>query len=1522
MSMGSFKKVLPLIIVALLTLSFSPFYLTSNNKMKARILNEGIMKDDAIKLINKYSIRLNGAPREPYSAKYHELEFGGSGTFMDYPFMTTVVGDFFRLDYRGEFEIAKAKLAWLHGMGVKVILYMPFSSLSERNDFMYHWNLSPTEISPMDLNGTYYYDLPYRLGYEGREGWREFFVSFLRYIFDAGFDGIEFDGGDGFSAFGSFDPETMEKFKQYLASKYNASELQEKFNITDINSFNFTQYLRDLGYHHNAVPIDSTVIAHPGPDGPKDDPYAMALWEEFKKFNVLMLVELYKILMENVKQWEEETGREFYVSTRAGTYPVDLPAVQYVDAVNWEYCWIDYPNRTAGKDFRILQSLNKTFNPWIYPWSSLEATGFSEWFSYGWNKTMDPEEQYLALSELIVYGGRIPINPDVEDSGVCVNKTHFAQFIRLVQENPDLFGQSLFGELALIYPVATAINLEKLGMQSALEEGNFDSYEGTYYLLADSHRTFDIIVFGDNILVNITPSLSTLLKYKAIVLPEACCLTDDQVELLEQYVQSGGIIIGIGEIAKYNEYGEPVSRDFSNYFDGNVHQVGNGLIISILTSEVSPSQYLVLRTYHDPLAEYILNTFKSEIDEYVPPETWSSKLSERAHIYRFFNEEANSLIFDIINFNYDFEEDKVIREYNVDFHFKLPEQLTNRELSIWIYSEDYPEGFEVPYNITGDVVSITIPKLSILTVIEVRPHFEYYEPMIISEPKIYRGETLVLDRSLIVKSHLVFYDSEIVVRGGVKPIKIEMLPGGSLTLINSVIRKETGSYYIVARAGSRIVILNSEISGAGLFGPLDRGGLCIETKDAVILSSIIHDNYEFGILLFNADHSIIGNNLIFNNNVGVAIVNSSYIDFFNNTVINNNVGVCVESPDIYDSGVRLRKMIRMWERRKVPSRGAAKITISNCHISRNTHDNIVVIGCNFVTIKNSEISNSEGNNIFFWETSTLKVYNCTIHSARYGIYLEECPVNTILNNKIYNHSFAGILMYKCVYQGVLYWNHLENPAGDTRVIGNYIRNNTYGIYMDFGWGYFNADMRIQKNEISYNDVGVYVNLTLGVIYENNFIGNRKHAIVGPGGGQGWWGSGLFYLNISQVMYGFHDPPIGNYWDDWDKQTTPYEVCPGWYDYYPLDEPVEIPVINDSDGPLIAIRNYQKVWVNDTHYKITFDYLVTDQSFLGGSNAKDTLRYFGCYHFVGPYLRQLDPPYQELEFPWLGYPAPPYGEILGPEELTNTFRGSFESSIVNATWLKGAVLNLYIADMWGNWNRNDSAPPHIAFVYRSPSTVLEGNETIVYVLVSDWSSISNVTLMYSTGSSWISVEMSYDELTRLYCGIIPSQPTGTVVRYKVFAEDIYGNSYMSEEQSYMVKDLEGPEIKNVSWEPQEPTSEDEVVVSANITDPSGVKDVILSYNNGTAWINVTMHFNSETGLYEGQIPALPAGTVVTFRIYACDSFDNWSISEEYSYTVIAAPGKLIDVNLVISLATLVIAVVAVLLIVKKIRRRIP
>ena len=102
----------------------------------------------------------------------------------------------------------------------------------------------------------------------------------------------------------------------------------------------------------------------------------------------------------------------------------------------------------------------------------------------------------------------------------------------------------------------------------------------------------------------------------------AVCLTDDQVELLEQYLQNGGTITALGDVGLYNEHVEPVDREFSNYFDGQVHQVGSGLIISI--KDISPIEYLGYRTENNPTALSILEQFKQIVDAYVSREVVTS----------------------------------------------------------------------------------------------------------------------------------------------------------------------------------------------------------------------------------------------------------------------------------------------------------------------------------------------------------------------------------------------------------------------------------------------------------------------------------------------------------------------------------------------------------------------------------------------------------------------------------------------------------------------------------------------------------------------------------------------------------------------------------------------------------------------------------------------------------------------------------------------------------------------------------
>ena len=96
------------------------------------------------------------------------------------------------------------------------------------------------------------------------------------------------------------------------------------------------------------------------------------------------------------------------------------------------------------------------------------------------------------------------------------------------------------------------------------------------------------------------------------------------------------------------------------------------------------------------------------------------------------------------------------------------------------------------------------------------------------------------------------------------------------------------------------------------------------------------------------------------------------------------------------------------------------------------------------------------------------------------------------------------------------------------------------------------------------------------------------------------------------------------------------------------------------------------------------------------------------------------------------------------------------------------------------------------------------------------------------------------------------------------------------------DTQGPIIGGHDRMPFTPNSTETVTINVTVTDVSGVDTVILSYYNGTTWVNVTMTL---TGLsYVGVIPAFPNGTVVEYRFFANDTLDNWSVSSIYSYTV--------------------------------------
>jgi len=102
------------------------------------------------------------------------------------------------------------------------------------------------------------------------------------------------------------------------------------------------------------------------------------------------------------------------------------------------------------------------------------------------------------------------------------------------------------------------------------------------------------------------------------------------------------------------------------------------------------------------------------------------------------------------------------------------------------------------------------------------------------------------------------------------------------------------------------------------------------------------------------------------------------------------------------------------------------------------------------------------------------------------------------------------------------------------------------------------------------------------------------------------------------------------------------------------------------------------------------------------------------------------------------------------------------------------------------------------------------------------------------------------------------------------------------------DVSAPTVGAPFQEPLTPMPEDEVKISVNVSDPSGIREVTLSYRNDSVWNNVSMTQISH-GTFSANIPAMPYQTTVEYKIIAYDNANNSAVSDNqgllYSYTVV-------------------------------------
>lgn len=192
---------------------------------------------------------------------------------------------------------------------------------------------------------------------------------------------------------------------------------------------------------------------------------------------------------------------------------------------------------------------------------------------------------------------------------------------------------------------------------------------------------------------------------------------------------------------------------------------------------------------------------------------------------------------------------------------------------------------------------------------------------------------------------------------------------------------------------------------------------------------------------------------------------------------------------------------------------------------------------------------------------------------------------------------------------------------------------------------------------------------------------------------------------------------------------------------------------------------------------------------------------------------------------------------------------------------------------------------------APNVPTYSDNVVVSAVIKDGLGVNQTFLSYNVGAEWQNVTMSKSD--DAYKATIPAQPYGTVVEYRVYANDTVGRWLTSETYSYKVTDLTPPEITAIGWLPQQPSSNDTVEVSVNVSEPStasGVDTVLFSYlDSNSQWWNTTMSQDQQSQLWKVIVPRQSHDTTVEFYITAYDKAGNLAINnnsgEYYVYTIL-------------------------------------
>lgn len=244
-------------------------------------------------------------------------------------------------------------------------------------------------------------------------------------------------------------------------------------------------------------------------------------------------------------------------------------------------------------------------------------------------------------------------------------------------------------------------------------------------------------------------------------------------------------------------------------------------------------------------------------------------------------------------------------------------------------------------------------------------------------------------------------------------------------------------------------------------------------------------------------------------------------------------------------------------------------------------------------------------------------------------------------------------------------------------------------------------------------------------------------------------------------------------------------------------------------------------------------------------------------------------------------TPPWHSGLGVWASPFTFRGPYlliEQPDMQYFGRDTQVLNITVSSVWDS-----------IYGFLSASNVTIANFSIYLANGGNNALVNGSFLWNNTGSYWYAANFNITDYITL--GILDVGESYNITAF--FETDVLGVRYPINGSSPFslpfLLDRDPPNVTRTLLDPEIPTDEDMVVITSEVTDDAAIDTVILSYNNGTHWINFTMQgAGGKLANYTGVIPIFHETFEVQYRIYINDTQNAWFNTAVLSYTVAETP----------------------------------